>query len=76
MKMEKYEVKQEYKDTEGDPHIRGKRKQTAQEIAYQEGPMSVKRARAVITNPIHIAWPSNTRKRKSRRPHLDDGTRT
>jgi type III secretion protein U len=55
MKMEKFEVKQEYKDTEGDPHIKGKRRQTAQEIAYQEGPMSVKRAKAIITNPIHIA---------------------
>jgi type III secretion protein U len=55
MKMEKFEVKQEYKDTEGDPHVKSKRRQTAQEIAYQEGPMSVKRAKAVITNPIHIA---------------------
>jgi type III secretion protein U len=55
MKMEKFEVKQEYKDTEGDPLIKNKRKQTAQEIAYQEGPTAVKRARAVITNPIHIA---------------------
>lgn len=55
MKMEKFEVKQEYKDTEGDPHVKGKRRQAAQEIAYQEGPMSVKRAKAVITNPIHIA---------------------
>ncbi len=55
MKMEKFEVKQEYKDTEGDPHIKSKRRQTAQEIAYQEGPMSVKRAKAVITNPVHIA---------------------
>lgn len=55
MKMEKFEVKQEYKDTEGDPQIKGKRKQAAQEIAYQEGPMSVKRAKAVITNPTHIA---------------------
>lgn len=55
MKMEKFEVKQEYKDTEGDPHIKGKRKQVAQEIAYQEGPSSVKRAKAVITNPTHIA---------------------
>ncbi len=27
MKMEKFEVKQEYKDTEGDPHIKGKRRQ-------------------------------------------------
>jgi type III secretion protein U len=55
MKMEKFEVKQEYKDTEGDPHMKSKRRQTAQEIAYQEGPMSVKRAKAVITNPVHIA---------------------
>ncbi|MBI3509011.1 MAG: type III secretion system export apparatus subunit SctU [Chlamydiia bacterium] len=55
MKMEKFEVKQEYKDTEGDPHVKGKRKQVAQEIAYQEGPSSVKLAKAVITNPPHIA---------------------
>jgi type III secretion protein U len=55
MRMEKHEVKQEYKDTEGDPHIKGKRKQAAQEIAYQEGPASVKRAKAVITNPVHLA---------------------
>ncbi|MEN9343603.1 MAG: type secretion integral inner membrane protein [Chlamydiota bacterium] len=55
MKMEKFEVKQEYKDTEGDPHIKGKRRQVAQEIAYQEGPRSVMRAKAVITNPTHIA---------------------
>lgn len=55
MKMEKFEVKQEYKDTEGDPHIKSRRKQIAQEIAYQEGPSAVKRARAIITNPIHIA---------------------
>lgn len=55
MMMEKYEVKQEYKDTEGDPHIKGKRKQAAQELAYQDGPSSTKRAKAVITNPTHIA---------------------
>ncbi len=55
MKMEKYEVKQEYKDSEGDPHIKGKRRQLAQEIAYQEGPASAKRARTIITNPTHIA---------------------
>lgn len=55
MRMEKFEVKQEYKDTEGDPHIKSRRRQTAQEIAYQEGPASVKRARAIITNPTHIA---------------------
>ncbi len=55
MRMEKFEVKQEFKDTEGDPHIKSKRKQQAQELAYQEGPGAARRARAIITNPIHIA---------------------
>jgi len=56
MKMEKFEVKQEYKNTEGDPQIKGKRKQIAQEIAYSEGPAGgVKRAKAVVTNPTHLA---------------------
>lgn len=55
MRMEKFEVKQEYKDTEGNPEIKGQRRRIAQEIAYQEGPTGVKRARAVITNPIHLA---------------------
>lgn len=56
MKMEKFEVKQEYKNTEGDPHIKSKRRQIAQEIAYQEGPVGgVRRAQAVVTNPTHLA---------------------
>lgn len=55
MKMEKFEVKQEFKDTEGDPMIKGKRRELFREIAYQEGPKSVRRARAIITNPTHIA---------------------
>ncbi len=55
MKMEKFEVKREHKDTEGDPQLKGRRRQVAQEIAYQEGPSATQRARAVITNPDHIA---------------------
>ncbi len=56
MMMEKFEVKQEYKNTEGDPHIKSKRRQIAQEIAYSEGPTGgVRRAQAVVTNPTHIA---------------------
>ena len=55
MKMEKFEVKQEYRDTEGDPHLKSRRRQVAQEVAYQEGPPAARRARAIITNPIHIA---------------------
>lgn len=56
MKMEKFEVKQEYKNTEGDPMIKGRRRQLAQEIAYQEGPKSfLKHAQAIVTNPTHLA---------------------
>jgi len=56
MKMEKFEVKQEYKNTEGDPQIKGKRKQIAQEIAYQDGPaQGVKKSKAVVSNPAHLA---------------------
>lgn len=56
MMMEKFEVKQEYKNSEGDPNIKSKRKQIAQEIAYQDGPAGgVKRAQAVVTNPTHLA---------------------
>lgn len=56
MMMEKFEVKQEYKNTEGDPQIKGKRKQIAQEIAYSDGPAAgVKKASAVVTNPTHLA---------------------
>lgn len=55
MMMEKFEIKQEYKDTEGDPMIKGRRRELQREIAYQDGPSSAKRARAIITNPTHIA---------------------
>jgi type III secretion protein U len=55
MKMEKFEVKQEQRDLEGDPHIKGRRRQLAQEVAYEEGPTAARRARVVVTNPEHIA---------------------
>ncbi len=56
MKMEKFEVKQEYKNTEGDPHIKGKRKEIAREIAYSESTVTgTQKAKAVVTNPTHLA---------------------
>ncbi len=55
MMMEKFEVKQEYRDTEGDPLTKGRRREAFREIAYQEGPSAARRARAIITNPTHIA---------------------
>lgn len=56
MKMEKFEVKQEYKNTEGDPQVKSKRRQIAQEMAYEQGPAGgLKNAKALVTNPTHLA---------------------
>jgi len=55
MMMERFELKQEFKDTEGDPLVKGRRREAFREIAYAEGPSASRRARAIITNPTHIA---------------------
>ena len=53
--MTKDEVKREYKEMEGDPHIKGRRKQLHREIINMETTQSTKRATAVVTNPTHFA---------------------
>ena len=56
MMMEKFEVKQEYKETEGNPEIKGRRREVAREIAYSEGPSALaSKANAVVTNPVELA---------------------
>jgi type III secretion protein U len=55
MKMSKDEVKREYKEMEGDPQIKGKRKQIHREMIEQDAPRRTKHASALITNPEHIA---------------------
>src|SRR3989338_4450507 len=55
MKMTKYEVKQEYKESEGDPQLKSERKHLAQELIMHGSQQAVKKADAVITNPTHIA---------------------
>ncbi len=71
MMMEKFEIKQEYKNSEGDPHIKGKRKQIAQEIAYQEGPSGgVRKAQAIVTNPTHLAIAIGYKKDMDAAPYI------
>lgn len=55
MRMSKQEVKQEYKEMEGDPRIKGKRRQLHQELMMQNTASAVKRSTVVVTNPTHIA---------------------
>lgn len=54
-KMTKDEVKREYKEQEGDPHIKGKRKQLHKEMAMSDAGAQTKKASAVISNPTHYA---------------------
>lgn len=55
MKMTKQEVKDEYKNTEGDPQIKGKQRQRMMESSQRRMMKNVPQADVVITNPTHIA---------------------
>ncbi len=49
------EIKQEYKQLEGDPHMKGHRKQVAKEIAMGEMSLKTRKSSVVVTNPTHLA---------------------
>ena len=55
LKMSKDEVKREYKESEGNPEIKGKRKQLAQEAANSDTMGRTRKASVVVTNPTHLA---------------------
>ncbi|MCL1988139.1 MAG: flagellar biosynthesis protein FlhB [Firmicutes bacterium] len=55
LRMTKQEVKDEYKQMEGDPHIKGKIKQKMREISMRRMMQNVPEADVVITNPTHYA---------------------
>lgn len=55
MKMTREEVKQEYKESEGDPHIKGKIRQQQREMARRRMMSEVPNADVVVVNPTHYA---------------------
>lgn len=55
LRMSKQEIKEEYKETEGDPQIKGKIKEKQQQMARQRMMQSVPSADVVIRNPTHYA---------------------
>ncbi|MBI5544277.1 MAG: type III secretion system export apparatus subunit SctU [Deltaproteobacteria bacterium] len=55
MMMTKDEVKREYKESEGDPHHKAKRKELHQEILEGAAMDAVADADVVVTNPDHYA---------------------
>ena len=54
MKMTKQEVKEEFKQAEGDPNVKSQIKQKQRQIASQRMIQNAKDATAIINNPTHI----------------------
>jgi flagellar biosynthetic protein FlhB len=55
IRMTRQEVKEEYKDVEGDPVIKQRRRQIQMRLARQRMIQQVPEAEVVITNPTHLA---------------------
>lgn len=55
MKMTKQEVKDEFKNAEGDPQIKGKIRQKMREASQRRMMKDLPKADVVITNPTHFA---------------------
>jgi flagellar biosynthetic protein FlhB len=55
MKMSPDEVRREHKDQEGDPQIKGRRRQKMKELAKRRMSAAVAKADVVIVNPTHYA---------------------
>ncbi len=55
LKMSKQEIKEEYKQTEGDPQIKGKIKEVQRRMAQSRMIQQVPQADVVIRNPTHYA---------------------
>jgi flagellar biosynthetic protein FlhB len=54
-KMSLQEIKQEFKQSEGDPHIKGKIRQLRQQRMKKRMMAAVPKASVIITNPTHYA---------------------
>lgn len=53
--MSKDEIKQEYKEAEGDQHIKHQRKHLHQEMMQEGAVNSARKASVLVTNPTHLA---------------------
>ncbi|MFA5523333.1 MAG: flagellar biosynthesis protein FlhB [Tissierellales bacterium] len=55
LKMSKQEIKEEYKQSEGNPQIKSKIKEKQREMAMRRMMQDVPKADVIITNPTHFA---------------------
>jgi flagellar biosynthetic protein FlhB len=55
MKMTAEEVKREHRESEGDPHVKGRRRQRMRELAKRRLVQAVETADVIVVNPTHYA---------------------
>ena len=70
LRMAKHEIKQEHKQSQGDPMLKGKRKQFHRELTQGSGMKEVKNADAVVVNPTHVAVALRYREEEMRAPTI------
>jgi type III secretion protein U len=66
--MSKEEKKREYKESEGDPHIKGYRKKLARELLASDAGQRARTATAMVVNPTHVAIALHYDAEKSKLP--------
>lgn len=55
LRMSKHEVRQEHKDNEGDPQIKGQRKRMHRQWAQQSATENTRTSSVLVVNPTHVA---------------------
>ena len=70
IRMSKQDIKDEYKNIEGDPLVKSKIKQKQREMAMQRMMQEVPKADVVITNPTHYAIALKYDEQKSDAPYV------
>jgi len=55
LKMSKQEMKEEYKETQGDPHLKARLREMQRELVMKNMIREVPTADVVVTNPTHYA---------------------
>ncbi len=68
MMMSRQDVRQEHRESEGDPQVRARRRQLAKQAAAMRQLVDVRRADVVVTNPTHYAVALRYRKTENASP--------
>lgn len=70
LRMSKQEVKEENRQQEGDPHVKGRLRSLQQKMARQRMMVEVPSADVVITNPTHLAVALRYRPEEMQAPRI------